>query len=833
METLYLNGCPRIPVDEESKVAFNNGTFRFSSETEEPIIVERSSLTQMNGTRSNAYPSDSSFSRANMTSPTRSRRPSDGAIISKRNSVDWNSWFLAISDLFRSSLSLDLFRESLRQLLSMEAPLFHITPLLLGAKIPANISATSTPAFSLSKRRRRRLQRQGLPMHISGLPNQGQTCFLNSVLQSLASLPPFLAYLDGIVLCEQEMIDAGISMDFDPLSPVSGGTKKGTASFSRQLLDLLDDINNLEGSLEDEVEELESSSRNRRKRGHVLSPKPLLRMIGETTEQFQSQSLSSMEQQDAQELLSALLGMVIEEAQLDAFYDRRFLENVGEFPADDSEGEPSSQFDQFVSNPFLLEDEEDAIITSAMANANVSEETADRRSGDTKTLGDRSAGLSLDGEGNILLSFSGFLSKMESEQKRQTEETNGDSLEIFSAVKPSLCVQQGRQHDRRQFQEEKKQDHSDDAEIPLPSLSTPKRNFPRFSTRPRLSTSMEILKSTISAVTPSPLSGWIGSTVQCTKCKHVRPIQNSLFLDIPLVPTSVPSYIGNAYHSPSRELAPNNPSIPPCSLDDCLAEFTSVETVQGVECRFCTIHKEIQHYEEEAMMLRGAVETTERRLKNRDINGKNEGKEVDSFGHTKVLRDNLANVEHRLLHLKTMDPDLDDFPETMGVSDAVLEGASLDLFGESEVKIERCEARKCLFLTRTPSILCCHIQRRYFDPYTQRMEKCIQLVEFPEVLDVSPYCAYGPRASTPWAAGSSANGMDGGRTCSLNNSDGRMPYRLQSIIEHRGNAFGGHYVSYRRDHTGQWYLISDSSVHPVSWHDVRCSQAYLLFYEAL
>lgn len=181
-----------------------------------------------------------------------------------------------------------------------------------------------------------------------------------------------------------------------------------------------------------------------------------------------------------------------------------------------------------------------------------------------------------------------------------------------------------------------------------------------------------------------------------------------------------------------------------------------------------------------------------------------------------------------------MDPDEDNG----------LDSSSLDLEDEDEeefllgaanprdkkLSLQRCEAHKCLLLTRTPSVLCCHVQRRYYDPYTGRMEKCVQFVEFPQFLDLSPYCAYGPRALTPWAAGSTPQKPS---RVPGSNGTGSMPYRLQSVIEHKGNAFGGHYVAYRRDHSGSWFCVSDSKVTPVSWRTVQTCQAYMLFYEAM
>jgi len=114
------------------------------------------------------------------------------------------------------------------------------------------------------------------------------------------------------------------------------------------------------------------------------------------------------------------------------------------------------------------------------------------------------------------------------------------------------------------------------------------------------------------------------------------------------------------------------------------------------------------------------------------------------------------------------------------------------------------------------------------------MEKCIQSVEFSQFLDLSPYCAYGHRAIIQWAAGSSLNDDEKDRReWSSSNSNGKMPYRLQSVIVHQGNAYGGHYVAYRRDHSGSWFRISDSNVVEVSWRDVQTCQAYMLFYESI
>jgi ubiquitin C-terminal hydrolase len=111
------------------------------------------------------------------------------------------------------------------------------------------------------------------------------------------------------------------------------------------------------------------------------------------------------------------------------------------------------------------------------------------------------------------------------------------------------------------------------------------------------------------------------------------------------------------------------------------------------------------------------------------------------------------------------------------------------------------------------------------------MSKTAQHVIFPEYLNVGPYCAYGGSltADAQWAGTSPTSSSWSGR-------DTLRPinYRLMSVIEHRGGAFAGHYVAYRREAaTDRWLYISDDTVRPIDWHIVRNCQAYMLFYEAM
>jgi ubiquitin C-terminal hydrolase len=834
--------------------------------------------------------------------------------------ADLNMMFFLVCDYFRSGIPVKILRHSIGQLFHLDG-LFYLPQFLFMPGTGSsywnnnNIALTGkqqqrTPRMGVSRsrrlqyrrqqRRRSAQQRRERHIHISGLPNQGQTCFLNSVIQSLASLEPFLAYLEGIVQFQEEMEQVVVSSS--SISSSSGQDnddnyndikrkRNSSPSFSQELLDLLKGINYVPAEEEigddffqddDEISQSDggggvfSSFRRRRqqRRKQKLDPKVLLRQIAKRNQQFHTYG---MEQQDAQELFAALMEVVIADAELDSSSSSdRTLEAYNSNRSNSNSGFGSSDPYFIGSNSYYENnnnDDEDGLMTSVFANT-INDKRELTSTSTTTTTANSGTGLILaDEDESNILSLSGLLLRIREEQNKSSSESSiDDSLSATSVTKSCYGIQHKQEKHHHRFVEEKKQEHNDcpGNTVDVTSLSSSssssssshrKENKRRKSEnnhssisngsssiynypRQKLSKVKNNMRGTMSSITPSPLSGWLGSTLRCSKCKHVRPIQNAPFLDIPLVPTSVPNYLSKAYNSSTvKPISPNTSSLPSCTLDQCLADFTSVERVQDVECQFCTIQQEIDNLDEEAMMLRGAVETAEKRInrKNKGRHNYDTSKIDDSTEQTKYLREDLSKVETILLKLKTMDPDEDGIIEhSLGSIVKQKDDSFLfDFEKKTSIPIQRCEAKKCLLLTRTPSILCCHIQRRYYDPFTNRMEKCNQFVEFSQFLDLSPYCVYGPRAITPWAAGSYLNEDENDRqdiswsSSNNNNNSNKMPYRLQSVIEHQGNAYGGHYVSYRRDHTGSWFRISDSRVVKVSWRDVQTCQAYMLFYESM
>lgn len=787
LPALSLDSYTNSKSTQSRRNASSGSIARFSSPTAEPIEMARPLLENM---PIGLSPPPTATGRVPLTTRgINGQRPSNQApeTFSLALSVDETTlgssrsgdsfWLDLLWNLLPYSLVCDLIKtpvpwKVLKRIVlvlyqrSMAELEMNHTPLLLNATKPVSRRPTrTTPCFSNSPH-----LRQGA---IQGIPNFGQTCFMNSVLQSLASLEPFLAYLNRIIQVHHDQSSLNPSLSTSDF-------------YAEQLLEVLLALNGIQA---DKV----VTSHNRLK----IDPRQLLTRIGKTNGQFRRKG----EQQDAQEFLQALLGVVINEAQLDSVA-------------------AASDFMTF-TDVIIPEEPMTAVVAGVEAN------------GYFETWSGPST---LQGHG--ALSLSGLLDSIDKDQKcgllrsSSSSTTSMPTEEEMTSIN-RLTIPANEFGSNAYVPEEKKQEDFEiprhlrvrDSERKIAKAATgPSNSQGRTTSIPRetsweksrnQSTAMKILQSTISSITPSPLSGWLGSTIQCCNCQHVRPIRNTPFFDIPLVPTSVPAYLGGT----SKEgPAPNGYPLPPCSIEQCLAEFTSVERVQDVECRACTILSEIAELQEEEMLLNGAMVSTEKRVK---------AKGGDPLVETSSLKEELNKVQLRLVKLQTTDPDEDD-TELFCPDNKNESFFSMGDISSKSSRLMRCDARKCLSFTRCPSILCCHIQRRYYDPYTDRMEKCVQHVEFDEILNLAPYCAYSPEATTRWVAGSpGSNHRD-----STAGKRQRMLYRLGSIIEHRGNAHGGHYICYRR-FGSSWFRISDSSVSLISWNQVRFCQAYMLFYEAM
>lgn len=303
----------------------------------------------------------------------------------------------------------------------------------------------------------------------------------------------------------------------------------------------------------------------------------------------------------------------------------------------------------------------------------------------------------------------------------------------------------------------------------------------------------------------NPFDGWSGSTIKCATCHHIRPIRSTPFLCLSLPMASIRSEY----------------------LEDFLAAeyggFASAERVSDVQCFSCAIQQKVQELEEEELLLGGAISSMQRR--------QSKGKKMpqnnvdDAENDITGLLEESQQMKRKIAILKSLDPDADE--DKLECKD------EQDTRQEIELGINnslppivplRGEAERASLVMRPPQVLCIHIQRRHFDMSCQRMVKVMRHVHFDEELDLGAYCAYGE------------NSFETQHILSNTRSNSaRIPYKLMSVIEHMGNAFGGHFQTYRRvdPQSNEWVLVSDQCIMPRSWNDVRCCQAYMLFYVAV
>ncbi|KAG1169668.1 hypothetical protein G6F70_008227 [Rhizopus microsporus] len=148
---------------------------------------------------------------------------------------------------------------------------------------------------------------------------------------------------------------------------------------------------------------------------------------------------------------------------------------------------------------------------------------------------------------------------------------------------------------------------------------------------------------------------------------------------------------------------------------------------------------------------------------------------------------------------------------------------------------------KQTMFAKPPKILCLHMARSALDMTTGDIYKNTCRVEFPDMLDLSPYCTNGILNTTnPHLPISSAN-----------HTTVPVRYRLMSVIVHFGSHDSGHYISFKRrlvaekchcpncrddqtllkHHSSDWFRISDEHVEVCTLEDVLLANPYMLLYE--
>lgn len=327
--------------------------------------------------------------------------------------------------------------------------------------------------------------------------------------------------------------------------------------------------------------------------------------------------------------------------------------------------------------------------------------------------------------------------------------------------------------------------------------------------------SIEKMISHTNSYCPTPFSGTIQSTLECSVCHHMKQ-SISTFMELPLVPMEL-SRIGNTEKHRSSVVSMET-VFQVCTLQDCLDEFVAEETIHDYDCLSCSLILECKRLEEEEMMIRDAIMF---QMRKKYQNSHEPDLEVIGLEHE------LNEILSRRKFLSTLDPNDD---ENTSINTATTNDTNKNDMEDHIAKLNsipkpcKVNMSKSLRILQLPSILCFHVKRLYYDSLSKRLNKSTQHIQFDEFLDASCLCA-----------SNKGDHLD---------LDDQCRYRLMSVVVHVGNAYSGHYITYRRaNHMDiyrnsekvinekAWVMVSDKDVTYVSWNRVSRCEAYLLVYE--
>ncbi|KAL7464512.1 hypothetical protein ACHAXS_004846 [Conticribra weissflogii] len=661
---------------------------------------------------------------------------------------------------------------------------------------------------------------------IRGLPNRGQTCYANSVFQALASLSPLLQYMEQLQRRSSQSReyqlngfqqsnnitkdDVGCALH-DTLSYINGHNVSDslmTTSSSMTSKSTTPMTNGLIAALLKSIPS--TASRTISKRG---DPQRVMDIVAQRHSQFRSRSslrAGLTEQQDAHEFFSALVDVLSLAGGCEQ----------GRTPGGDyGEVNHARLFERgLASSEDILRDEKSRDLTSLWGQVHCLDRQVlshpsmspcvGQDFGDEEPANDRAKRHNTE---NAMMSEERIdppesTNEFNEYQDEKKHDENAVDYPVQDVLKPS-CKQVNSTQDRNETECKRKKD---------PNL------------RNDLVKSFDTIQN--------PFDGWSGSTIKCSMCHHIRPIRSTPFLGLSLPIATVQSTF----------------------LQDFLATeyggFRQAEQVSDVQCMSCAILKKVNELEEENLLLKSAISSVQRRKRGRDRSrqcnaGWIEGENVNANDDTSIvgLVNESQQIEKKIATLKAIDPDADDDDDgdcgdSNGLCDYYNNGNNHRTL--HRMIPLRCNAYKASFLIRPPTVLCIHLQRRHYDMACGRMVKVMKHVDFPEILDVSSYCAF----TTNSFGQSNMNGSTynvSRNNKNLSSTKDKISYKLMSVIEHKGNAFGGHYQTYRRtrieDSSGgegglsptEWALVSDESVTLRTWADVSMCQAYMLFYVAI
>ncbi|KAA1088215.1 hypothetical protein PGTUg99_026407 [Puccinia graminis f. sp. tritici] len=252
-------------------------------------------------------------------------------------------------------------------------------------------------------------------------------------------------------------------------------------------------------------------------------------------------------------------------------------------------------------------------------------------------------------------------------------------------------------------------------------------------------------------------------------------------------------------HSPTDHLSITLPVCSTCTLEDCLKEYTILELLDDYVCRKCTL---LNSEREKKKALEEEEEEEEGQRKKKKGGGRSRRKRDDLRNELQVIS---AAIKHQ--------PERDLGP--------LLEHSLHPIWSPMSTK-------QTMF-ARPPRVLTVHVSRSTVMGEGQLMKNYCRLV-FPELLILDRFTTterLNGRAEAP-ISGTSAPSSTDTRPPSLS-----YPYRLLALVVHQGNHLSGHYLTFRRSPSGEWYRFSDQDVDRCPLREALDSNPTLLIYQRL
>ncbi|KAF9321665.1 hypothetical protein BG003_000548 [Podila horticola] len=343
----------------------------------------------------------------------------------------------------------------------------------------------------------------------------------------------------------------------------------------------------------------------------------------------------------------------------------------------------------------------------------------------------------------------------------------------------------------------------------------------------------------------NPMVGMLASRLSCIQCGYTEAIRHFAFDNLSL---SIPSTYS-------------------CSIEDCLQQFVNLESLNDVVCRKCSLLGTLDRLREEVKRLDSSpskkiINATTNTVRRRKKPSKVPVKQHYSSDSESDLDLDYDRMQRPATYTKaeraTMKAKL--VQQQHALITAIRSDVQAPLPDVTLTKVVSPHCTKQVMIGKAPPVLCLHFQRSQYSPYgTVSKNNC--RINFPEYLDLSPFCTSGvllTRPNVPMSVSEEELASMGYQPSAKPSK--KTMYKLQSVVVHYGGHSYGHFIAYRRKPASMvskvdpsqrvppsqrtsragmfmgslaedWFRISDETVESVTLGDVLGANPYMCLYE--